>query len=209
MIHLVLATLVVSATLPFAAALAQTSAEPEVVAPAASVETAQAGPPGAGPITAPLPPAGTPPTLAPVGSPFTTPAAPLPKRRAAVLTQPHAAAALTIVNKRKTPVPAVIVTEEAKTVRHAGPLAPNAKASLKLPKMKGCLVTVAAASQGDKVSKLGDVDVCKEAGPPHGLTASNKGRFASKAVTLVSIGSFPTQGYRTWLFAAWARMATK
>jgi hypothetical protein len=28
--------------------------------------------------------------------------------------------------------------------------------------MKGCLVTVAAAFQGNKVSKLGDVDVCKE-----------------------------------------------
>jgi hypothetical protein len=78
------------------------------------------------------------------------------------VTQPRAAAALTILNKRKTPVTTVSVTAEAKTVRHTGPLAPNAKVSLKLPKMKGCLVTVAAASQGGKVSKLGDVDVCKE-----------------------------------------------
>ena len=69
---------------------------------------------------------------------------------------------MTIINKRKTAVATVTLTAEAKTVRHAGPLAPNAQVRLKLPKMKGCLVTVAAASQGGKVSKLGDVDVCKE-----------------------------------------------
>jgi hypothetical protein len=160
MTRFALTTLVISTTLPFAAALAQTTAEPDST-PAAPVEIAQVRPPSAGPITAPLRPAGTPPTLAPVGPPF-TPAGPQPKRRAAPVTQPRAAAALTILNKRKTPVTTVTVTAEAKTVRHAGPLAPNAKVSLKLPKMKGCLVTVAAASQGGKVSKLGDVDVCKE-----------------------------------------------
>jgi hypothetical protein len=155
-----LATLVVSVALPFAPALAQTAA-PSQIAPAVPVGPAQVRPPSAGPITAPLPPAGTLPTLAPVGPPF-TPAGPQPKRRATAVTQPRAAAALTILNKRKTPVTTVTVTAEAKTVRHAGPLAPNAKVSLKLPKMKGCLVTVATASQGSKVSKLGDVDVCKE-----------------------------------------------
>jgi hypothetical protein len=158
MTRFALAFLVISATVT--AALAQTSAEPEVT-PVTPLETAQVRPPTADPITAPLPPAGTPPTFAPVGPPF-TPAGPQPKRRAAPVTQPRAAVALTIVNKRKTPVTTVIVTAEAKTVRHAGLLAPNAKVSLKLPKMKGCLVTVAAASQGDKASKLGDVDVCKE-----------------------------------------------
>src|SRR5215210_7436223 len=161
MTRFALATLVVSATLPLAAALAQTAA-PSEVAPVAPVVTAQVRPSAAGPITAPLPPAGTPPTLAPVGPPITTPAGLRAKRRAAALTQPRGAAALMIVNKRKAPVTTVIVTAEAKTVRHTGALAPNAKVSLKLPKMKGCLVTVAAASQGDKVSKLGDVDVCKE-----------------------------------------------
>jgi hypothetical protein len=155
-----LATLVVSVALPFAPALAQIAA-PSQIAPAAPVGPAQVRPPSAGPITAPLPPAGTLPTLAPVGPPF-TPAGPQPKRRATAVTQPRAAAALTILNKRKTSVTTVTVTAEAKTVRHAGPLAPNAKVSLKLPKMKGCLVTVATASQGSKVSKLGDVDVCKE-----------------------------------------------
>jgi hypothetical protein len=161
MTRFALTTLVISATLPFAAALAQTTAEPDST-PAAPVETAQVRPPTPGPITVPLPPAGTSPTLAPVGPPITTPAGSRPKRRGAALAQPRAAAALTIVNKRKTPVTTVTVTAEAKTVRHAGPLAPNAKVSLKLPTMKGCLVTVAVASQGSKVSKLGDVDVCKE-----------------------------------------------
>jgi hypothetical protein len=50
---------------------------------------------------------------------------------------------------------------DAKTVRHSKPLAPNAKMILKMPKMKGCLVTVAATFEEGSVSDGGDVDVCK------------------------------------------------
>ena len=59
------------------------------------------------------------------------------------------------------PATTITVTAEAKPVSHAGPLAPNAKATLKLPKMKGCLVTVTATFEGESVSDGGDIDVCK------------------------------------------------
>ena len=38
----------------------------------------------------------------------------------------------------------------------------SAKATLKLPRMKGCLVTVAAAVEGGELQKLGKVNVCKQ-----------------------------------------------
>ena len=111
MMRFALTTLVVSATLPFAAVLAQTSAKLD--------------------------------------------AAP-----AALATKPRAAA-LTIVNGRAVTAVTLTVTAEAETVRHAGPLASNAKVSLPLPKMRGCLVMVAATFQDGSVSDGGDTDVCK------------------------------------------------
>ncbi len=56
----------------------------------------------------------------------------------------------------------VIVTAEAKAVRHSGPLTPNTRVTFRLPQMKGCLVTVAAAVQGGELQKLGKVNVCKQ-----------------------------------------------
>ncbi len=75
--------------------------------------------------------------------------------------KPRAATAVTIVNGREIPTMTLTVMADAKTVSHSKPLAPNAKVSLKLPKMKGCLVTVAATFEGGSVSDGGDIDVCK------------------------------------------------
>jgi hypothetical protein len=46
-------------------------------------------------------------------------------------------------------------------VSRAGPLAPKAKATLKLPEMKGCVVTIAATFEGGSAADGRAVDVCK------------------------------------------------
>jgi len=66
-----------------------------------------------------------------------------------------------VVNGRDIPATTITVTAGGKAVSQAGPLAPNAKATLKLPKMKGCLITVAATFEGGSVSDGGTIDVCK------------------------------------------------
>jgi hypothetical protein len=75
--------------------------------------------------------------------------------------EPRAAPALTIANGRAVTAVTLTVTAEAETVKHAGPLASNANVSMPLPKMRGCLVTVAATFQDGSVSNGGDTDVCK------------------------------------------------
>ena len=211
MIRFALATLLLSTTLPFVAALAQTEAEPDVI-PATPVEVTAPveGTPTLQPSVAPSDPPTTaldlideaappPPTAAPVASPAveaptpveaisapspsTAPVAPVPPpaqssaeapppaapaipeikpRTAGDRAPSRAAPVLMIVNRRTVPVTTVIVTAEAKTVRHAKPLTPNAQVTVKLPAMKGCLVTVAAAIEGDELQKLGKINVCKQ-----------------------------------------------
>ena len=204
MIRLALATLLLSTALPFATALAQTKAEPEVT-PAAPVEVTapvEAAPtqrptvaPSDPPITTPDPadeatpplptaaPAASPtaaPTPAEVGSapsPVASPVTPAPtigrdgaNRGPGTLARashrgkppkPRAATAVTIVNGREIPATTITVMADARTVSHSKPLAPSAKVSLKLPKMKGCLITVAATFEGGSVSDGGTIDVCK------------------------------------------------
>jgi hypothetical protein len=65
------------------------------------------------------------------------------------------------VNGREISATTITVMAETKVVSHAGPIAPSAKAIVKLPKMKGCLVTVAATFEEGSVSDGGDIDVCK------------------------------------------------
>jgi len=71
------------------------------------------------------------------------------------------AAALTVVNGREVTATTVTVTAEAKTVMRSEPLASQAKAILKLPKLKGCVVTVEATFEGGDASEVGDIDLCK------------------------------------------------
>jgi hypothetical protein len=105
----------------------------------------------------PLPSATTPPTVAPV-----LPATPKPTRPAEVKRMElRPAAALTVVNGREVTATTVTVTAEAKTVMRSEPLASQAKAILKLPKLKGCVVTVEATFEGGDASEVGDIDLCK------------------------------------------------
>jgi hypothetical protein len=76
-------------------------------------------------------------------------------------TELRAAKTLNIVNGRAVTAVTLTVTAGTETVKHSGPLASNAKVSLPLPEMRGCLVTVAATFQDGSVSNGGDTDVCK------------------------------------------------
>jgi hypothetical protein len=53
------------------------------------------------------------------------------------------------------------VRSDTKAVRHAGPLAPKAQATVRLPEMKGCVVTIAATFEGGSVADGRAIDVCK------------------------------------------------
>jgi hypothetical protein len=190
MTRVALTTLLVSATLPFAAALAQTAAEPDgtpsapvevilsgspaaappeaITMPAEPVETAPAPPPATAPVLTSIVTAPTPVEIAPAGpsataaAPSAPPATPAAEPRVpAKPPKPRAATVVTVVSGRAIPATTITVRAEAKPVSHAGPLAPNAKATLKLPKMKGCLVTVAATFEEGSVSDGAAVDVCK------------------------------------------------
>jgi hypothetical protein len=135
--------------------------EPPVAQPAAPAEPAPATPPVsaslAPPVAVEAPPAAAPPAAAPV-----PPVRPkLTQPAEATRAEPRPAAALTVVNGREVAATVVTVRAEAKTVRHAEPLASHARAVLKLPKLKGCVVTVEATFEGGDASEVGDIDLCK------------------------------------------------
>jgi len=77
-------------------------------------------------------------------------------------TKPKPASALVITNAREVPATDVAIGVNGQTVRVAKPLAPNAKATLKLPKMQGCLVAVAATFEDDSNVQISEFDVCQD-----------------------------------------------
>ncbi len=77
-------------------------------------------------------------------------------------TKPKPAASLVITNARAVPATDVAIDVNGQTVRVSKPLAPKAKATLKLPKMSGCTVAVAAAFEDETTAELGEFDVCKD-----------------------------------------------
>ena len=83
--------------------------------------------------------------------------APKPKRRG-----PTAASSVTVTNASANTATEVVVTAEGKTAKIAKPLAPKARAVLKLPKLSGCIVSVAATFEGEGLVDAGEFDVCKE-----------------------------------------------
>jgi hypothetical protein len=75
--------------------------------------------------------------------------------------KPKPATALVVANARAVPATTVSVEAGSKTVSLSKPLAPNGKATLKLPKMTGCMVSVSASFADESVVEQ-EVDVCKE-----------------------------------------------
>ena len=83
------------------------------------------------------------------------------RRAATQRPKPQAGTAVTVVNGSELPAKTITVLSDAKAVSQAGPLAPKAKATLQLPNMTGCLVTVAATFEGGSVSDGRTIDICK------------------------------------------------
>ena len=104
---------------------------------------------------APAPEPGAP---APEGAPTAKPKPkPRPKPQG-----PRPAQALTVVNASANTALDVIITGEGQTARLGKPLAPKARATLRLPKLKQCTVSVQAMFQGGGFVEMNDFDVCKE-----------------------------------------------
>lgn len=120
----------------FAAGLTAAAAQ---VAPSAAP---QAGPPAAAP-----------------AEPDAAPAKPKPKPKPQ---GPTPAQALTVTNASPNTALDVIVEGENQSARLGKPLAPKAQASLKLPKLKGCKVSLTAMFQGGGNIEVEEFDVCKE-----------------------------------------------
>ena len=125
---------------------------PVEVAPAPPTNTAEE-PPAAAPAVPATAPAQVP--TAPAAPSSAPAAAPQPN-------QAHPAAALMIMNGRTFPVTRVTVMEGRRVVKRSGLLPPNAKVTLNLPNLRGCIVSVRATFRGGAVSRLGKLNVCKE-----------------------------------------------
>ncbi len=70
--------------------------------------------------------------------------------------------AVTVVNASAKIVTEVAITAGDKTATLAKPLAPKARTAVKLPKLKGCTVSVAATFEGGGRSDADAFDVCKD-----------------------------------------------
>jgi hypothetical protein len=161
-----------------------TSLEPPTTASEEPGETAPAPPPATEPVEAPdvlaptpLDVVPTPPTstveeppaaipAVPATPPASVPAAPAARPggpgTATKPTKPHAEAALMIMNGRAFPVTQVTIMEGRRAVKRSGPLPPNAKVTLRLPNLRGCIVTVRATFRGGAVSRVRKLNVCNE-----------------------------------------------
>ncbi len=72
------------------------------------------------------------------------------------------ASALIITNARAVPAANVAVRVGQGAVRLARPLAPGAKATLKLPKMTDCIVSIFAMFEDESVVDVEEFDICRE-----------------------------------------------
>ena len=73
-----------------------------------------------------------------------------------------APAAVTIANARAAAATDVAIRIGEGTVTLARPLAPGARAALRLPKMSDCIVAVSAAFEDETVAEVEAFDVCRE-----------------------------------------------
>jgi hypothetical protein len=81
---------------------------------------------------------------------------------ASAQTAPKPPSEISITNGRSVPATDVAVSVDQTTLRLPKALAPKAKASLKLPKMQGCMVGILASFEDESVVELGEYDVCKD-----------------------------------------------
>ena len=136
---------------------------PPVVAPNTASETAPAPLPTGAPTTGPLESPAVPlPTGAPTSRPVESPAQAPKGSLAAGPKDRHSATTLIVVNGRAVSTTTVAVLVGTKAVARSGPLAPNTRVALKLPKIKACRVSVVASFPGwYSAITRGKIDVCK------------------------------------------------
>ena len=103
---------------------------------------------------------GVPAPAVPGSTPADAPAAPdaaAPKPK-----QKGPPGAVTVINASAKTVTGVVITAGDKTATLSKPLAPKGRTAVKLPKLKGCTVSVAATFDGGSKSGADAFDVCKE-----------------------------------------------
>jgi hypothetical protein len=76
--------------------------------------------------------------------------------------RPKPASALVITNARQVPATDIAIGANGQTVRVTKPLASQAKTTLKLPKMPGCIVAIAANFSDESSVEMGEFDVCRD-----------------------------------------------
>jgi hypothetical protein len=75
---------------------------------------------------------------------------------------PRAAQVVTVTNATANTATEVEITADEKTVKVTKPLKPKGKTTVKLPRIKGCTVQVAATFEGEGRVDAGEFDVCKD-----------------------------------------------
>ena len=99
-------------------------------------------------------------TAAPTDDPSAAASGARPKSNKA--TGPRPAQSVTVTNASANTATEVVITGEEKTAKISKPLKSKAKAVVKLPKLKGCTVAVAATFEGEGQVDAGEFDICKE-----------------------------------------------
>ena len=89
----------------------------------------------------------------------TTPEAAAPKPKPKRKGPPSS---VTVLNATANPVTGVVITAGDKSTKLSKPLVPKGRATVSLPRMKGCTVSVAATFEGGGKSDAETFDVCKE-----------------------------------------------
>src|SRR4051812_26351500 len=69
---------------------------------------------------------------------------------------------VTVINATANTATGIVITAGEKTTKLSKPLAPKGRATVRLPKLKGCTVSVAATFEGGGKSDAETFDVCKE-----------------------------------------------
>lgn len=69
---------------------------------------------------------------------------------------------MAVINATANTATEIVITTGDKTTKLSKPLAPKARATVRLPKMKGCTVSVEATFEGGGKSDAETFDVCKE-----------------------------------------------
>jgi hypothetical protein len=69
---------------------------------------------------------------------------------------------LTLVNGRGVPATQVVADVSGRVVTLPKPLAPNARAVLRLPRGGGCLIGLSVTFQDGEVAEVQDHDICRD-----------------------------------------------